>query len=97
MTDPTVMGNLQWFATLGVGGVLAAVIFMFYRKDMKQSQDMWKGQSEMFALIVKENTTAITNNTATIQALHRREDVFEEAFKKLGFSFGPHRAKDRDD
>lgn len=53
----------QWLATLGVGGVLAGFMFMFYRKDQKLCEERWKGQSDLFAQVVKENTTAITRLT----------------------------------
>lgn len=44
----------------GIAGVLALVMFHFYRKDATSSRDMWKGQSDMLLQVVKENTAAIT-------------------------------------
>lgn len=64
----------QWLATLGVGGVLAGLMFMFYRKDVRAYTDLWKAQSEQMTTIVKENTQALTSNTEVIRALHRRLD-----------------------
>lgn len=52
--------TLQFLASLGVGGVLAGGMFLAYRKDQQACEDRWRGQSEMFAQIVKENSTAIT-------------------------------------
>lgn len=81
---------LKWLATLGVGGVLAGFIFYFYRTDIKSFTEQWQGQTKLLMEVVKENTAAITANTTTIQALHRRDDRIEEALDKLGFRF-PHR------
>ena len=90
MADPD---TLKWFATLGVGGILAGFMFVFYRKDQRQFTEMWQAQATVLTQIVKDNTQAITANTMTIQALHRRDDRIEEALVKLGFAF-PHRVKD---
>jgi len=60
----------QFFATLGVGGALAGMMFYFYRQDVQRLTEQWKGQSEMLALLVKENTSANTTLTETIRALH---------------------------
>ena len=34
--------TLKWFTTLGVGGVLAGFMFMFYRKDARE----WRPEAE---------------------------------------------------
>jgi len=65
---------VKWLATLGVGGVLAGFMFHFYRKDVRQFTDLWRGQSEALMLIVKENTSSNTKLTTMIDALHRRLD-----------------------
>lgn len=65
---------LKWFATLGVGGVLAAFMFWFYRQDVKQYTDEWRGMSDILTTVVKENTAAQTKLTTVIEALHRRLD-----------------------
>lgn len=44
----------------GPGGVLAALVFFFYRKDGQLHEERWKGQSEALMEVVKENTQAIT-------------------------------------
>jgi hypothetical protein len=44
----------------GVAGLLALVMFHFYRKDRKESEANWKGQTEMLLTVVKDNTAAIT-------------------------------------
>lgn len=49
---------LKWLATLGVGGVLAGLMFMFYRKDVRAYTELWKSQSELLIEVVKENTAS---------------------------------------
>ena len=65
---------VKWIATLGVGGILAAFMFHFYRKDVKLYTDQWRGQTEMLTMVVKENTAAMTKLVTVIDALHRRMD-----------------------
>lgn len=48
----------KWLTTLGVGGVLAGLMFMFYRKDVKQYTDLWKIMSEQMVAVVKDNTSS---------------------------------------
>ena len=61
---------LQWAATLGVGGVLAALMFVFYRKDIKQYTELWKSTTDSLMLIVKENTQS---NVRLITLLENQE------------------------
>lgn len=68
------LNDLSEIGKLGIGGILAGVLFWFYRKDVKQYTDQWKGQSETVLCIVKENTAAITRNTVVIESLHKRLD-----------------------
>lgn len=49
---------IKWGATLGVGGVLAAFMFAFYRKDIKQYTELWKMTAEQMMGIIKENTAS---------------------------------------
>lgn len=72
----------KWIITLGVGGILAFVMFMFYRKDVKQYTELWKAQSELLMMVVKENTTAHVINAESnrqlvsiVSAFHKRMDV----------------------
>lgn len=78
--DPN--SSTQWFATLGVGGIVAAFMFMFYRKDVKQYTDLWKEQSTANASllaqvmeVVRDNTAALTKVVAVVDSLHRRIDA----------------------
>lgn len=63
--------TIQFFSTLGVGGVLGFGMFLFYRQEkqqhmeeLRQNADNWKGQSAMLVQVVKENTAAIAALTA---------------------------------
>lgn len=56
---PQTGGEIQlvnWLTTLGVGGALAAFMFILYRRDVKQYTDLWAKQSDQMIEIVKENT-----------------------------------------
>jgi hypothetical protein len=65
-----------WFASLGVGGVLAGGMFLYYRSDRKESARQARRDAEQadrryaelaqnFRTLVQENTRAIESNTAT--------------------------------
>lgn len=62
---------IQWLTTLGIGGVLAGFIFMFYRKDMKSYTDMWKAAAEQFITVIKENTASNIKLITLIENLER--------------------------
>lgn len=48
----------KWLITLGVGGVLAGFMFVFYRKDVKQYTELWKSMTDQLIIVVKENTAS---------------------------------------
>lgn len=56
----------------GPGGVLAALVFFFYRKDNQLHEERWKGQSEALMEVVVANTEAITALRADLQRNGRR-------------------------
>lgn len=64
----------KWLVSLGVGGVLAGAMFMFYRKDMKQFTEQWKMQTELLLAVVRENTASNVRMEELLKALHRRLD-----------------------
>lgn len=66
--------NPEFLTSLGVGGVLALVMFYTYRKDVQHYTEMWKGQSEALITVVKDNSVAITRNTSVVESLHKRLD-----------------------
>ena len=49
---------VKWAISLGVGGILAAFIFSFYRKDIKLYTELWKTVSEQLITVIKENTAS---------------------------------------
>lgn len=59
----------KWLSGLGVGGVLAAVMFTLYRKDAREAAALWKGQTEILVQVVKDNTAAFVQNTTVILSL----------------------------
>lgn len=68
----------QWFATLGVGGVLAAFMFYFYRKDMKENADRikelidsYKAEQTGWKEIVINNTKAMAECTKMTEQVFR--------------------------
>jgi hypothetical protein len=77
----------KWLATLGVGGVLAGLMFMFYRKDIKQYTELWKTATDQMMGIVKENTSSNTRLIALIETQERnavrKEDIVALIEKRL--------------
>lgn len=64
----------KYLASLGVGGIIAGLIFAAYRKDVKSYTDLWKTMSDALITVVKENTASNTRLTTVVEALHRRID-----------------------
>lgn len=76
----------KYFATLGVGGIIAAIMFIFYRKDAKNWTDQWKGQTDMLMKVVQSNTEAITSNTEVVRAFNNKvgnDDSFRATHKHV--------------
>jgi hypothetical protein len=57
----------KWLTTLGIGGALAAFMFLLYRRDIKQYTDLWKTTTEQLIKIVVENTKSNTELTQLIE------------------------------
>ena len=68
MLDPEF---IKYFATLGIGGVLAGFMFMFYRKDVRQYTDLWKHVSEQLTTVIKENTASNVKLITLIEGAER--------------------------
>ena len=70
---------VKWFTTLGVGGVLAGFMFMFYRKDVKQYTELWKTTSDQMLAVIKDNTSSNTKLINLIETqernMVRKEDI----------------------
>lgn len=89
MGEPFVLDAefVKFLSTLGIGGVLAALIFYFYRKDVKQFTDLWKLATESMTLIVKENTASNTKLITLIETMEknsiRRTDISQLIEQKI--------------
>jgi hypothetical protein len=70
MITPVDADFTKWLVTLGVGGILAGFMFMFYRKDVKQYTELWKMSTDILMQVVKENTAS---NTKLISMLETQE------------------------
>lgn len=86
---PETMEPLQWFTTLGVGGILAGVMFYFYKQlnerftdYVKAQLEHQKTQTEQVINVVKENTESNTKLVTMIDAIHRRLDETPTTFRQ---------------
>lgn len=86
--EPVTTEFAQWLVTLGVGGVLAAFMFVFYRKDVKQYTELWKAQAERMENMIRFMTEVVLKNTESNTQLitlieemkanqMRKADIFE--------------------
>lgn len=55
------------WGALGIGGVLATVMFYFYRLDRKSSEDRLNGIIQDFRSIIEANTKAMTSLEKAIE------------------------------
>jgi hypothetical protein len=63
--------NPEFLATLGIGGVLAGFMFVFYRKDMKQYTDQWRTVTDQLIGVIKENTASNSKLITLIESQER--------------------------
>lgn len=61
----------KYLLTLGVGGVLAGFMFVFYRKDVKQYTELWRITAEQLIGIIKENTASNVKLMTMIESIER--------------------------
>jgi hypothetical protein len=61
----------KWLITLGVGGILAGFMFVFYRKDVKQFTELWKSVADQLINVIKENTASNIKLITLIEAQER--------------------------
>jgi hypothetical protein len=73
---------VKWLATLGIGGVLAGFIFIFYRKDIKQYTELWRITADQLTSIIKENT-ASNIRLITLLETHERNEIRISDIEKL--------------
>ena len=65
---------LKYLASLGVGGIIAGLMFAFYRRDVRIYHDQWHGQTVILMQLVRDNTVALTGLKSAVTALHHRLD-----------------------
>jgi len=78
----------KWLATLGIGGILAGFMFMFYRKDIRQYTELWKATTNQLMEVIKENTVSSVKLISMIEAQERNalrksdiEQLIDKKFK----------------
>lgn len=78
MGDPEFV---KWLLTLGVGGVLAGFMFVFYRKDVKQYTELWRSTAEQLISVIRENTASNTKLITMLEGMERnamrKQDVVD--------------------
>jgi hypothetical protein len=74
---------IKWFTAMGIGGVLAGFMFMFYRKDIKQYTELWKSTTDQLIILVKEDVTSNVKLVAMLESWERnnrrKEDIEHES------------------
>lgn len=70
------MEGMEWLASLGVGGVLAGGMFLFYRRDFlrersnsKENKEMRIQREKVFIALVEGNAKSNAELTASIHEL----------------------------
>jgi len=63
----------KWLITLGVGGILAGFMFMFYRKDIKQYTELWRTNAEMMVTVIKDNTASNVRLIGLLETVERNQ------------------------
>lgn len=73
----------QWLVTLGVGGVLAGFMFIFYRKDVKQYTELWKAQTERVESLVRLVMEVVLKNTeSNVQLITLIQELKSNSIRK---------------
>lgn len=72
--DQATMDFTQWLVQLGTGGAVAALIFWFYRRDVRTYTELWKDTSTQLMQVVKENTAASTSNAEVLRGISAKLD-----------------------
>lgn len=61
---------IKTLPSLGIGGILAGIMFYFYMQHSQQAIQTWKGQSEILVRVVQENTSSNVTLAVLIKSLH---------------------------
>jgi hypothetical protein len=62
---------IKTLASMGAGGIIASLIFLAYRKDMKQYTDLWQSQAGLYQSQVNQLLEVVRENTRSNEALIR--------------------------
>lgn len=63
--------TVEWVIGQGIGAVLALVMFLIYRKDVKNGLHQWKTQTELLVSLTREQTEAVTGMSDRIDEMTR--------------------------
>lgn len=63
----TSTSEIQWFASLGVGGILAGIMFFYSRLDRKASEKRYEELARDLRSLVQDNTKALTMLVSIIE------------------------------
>jgi len=61
---------LKYFTSLGVGGILAGVMFLIYRRDMKEVLKTSEERNDKLMEMIEKSVTALTENSVILERLH---------------------------
>lgn len=61
---------IKTLPSLGIGGILAGLIFYWYRQDVQRYTEQWKGQSEALIKVVQDNTSSNITLAVLVKSLH---------------------------
>ena len=79
---------IKYLSTLGIGGILAAFMFAFYRKDVQQYTELWRNTADQLMNVVKENTGSNVKLIALIESQERntlrKTDIEELLDRRVG-------------
>jgi hypothetical protein len=71
----------KWLATLGIGGILAAFMFVFYRKDVQSYTELWRMTAEQLMLVIRENTGSNVKLITMLESIERnavrKQDILD--------------------
>jgi hypothetical protein len=72
--------EMKWFATLGVGGILAGMMFFFYRQDRTRTEAALTRLvaerdlvNEQLLIVIQDNTRAITSLSELVRGHFNEE------------------------
>lgn len=63
------MEELKWLTSLGIGGVLAGMIFFFYRRDFVNERSKHSGREDKMIEVIERNAVAGERLSETVKDL----------------------------